>query len=168
MADETNTQPDAPEPDESQQPTPDGIGKQAEPEPDWKAKYEAMKAQSRKWEERSKANKAAADKLEQTESELDKLAAANKDLTGKLSAYETAEEHRSWCSQAAKDSGVPAGLLEQALSCSDEDSLGKLAESLKQYADSAKPLGVPHLSDTPQHQADSALAFAHRLLSGAE
>ena len=50
-------------------------------EPDYKALYEQLKAESRKWEDRSKQNKAKADKL-------DELMAGNDSIEERIAALE--------------------------------------------------------------------------------
>ena len=81
-------------------------------EPDYKALYEAEKeakekaiAESRKWEGRSKANKAASARAEKTAEE--RIA----DLEAKLEAADRAEAQRKLASEVAQKKGVPADML---------------------------------------------------------
>lgn len=94
-------------------------------EPDYKALYEAEKeakekaiAESRKWEGRSKANKAASAKAEKTAEE--RIA----DLESKLSEKERAEELVKLKAKVAHKKGVDADLL-----------VGETEEEMEAWAD---------------------------------
>lgn len=94
-------------------------------EPDYKALYEAEKeakekaiAESRKWEGRSKANKAASAKAEKTAEE--RIA----DLESKLSEKERAEELAKLKAKVAQKKGVDADLL-----------VGETEEEMEAWAD---------------------------------
>lgn len=92
----------APQATDEQQPTAEQ--ESASEDVDYKAKYEAMKAHSREWEAKAKANIAAAKKLQELEdagkSELEKLGEqltasqqANVELQAKLDRLTIAGEH---------------------------------------------------------------------------
>lgn len=102
------------------------------PEPDWKA-------EARKWEQRAKDNKDAADKLTQLEEAskselqkaLDRTAKAEKerdDLKAADQARQERETHaeqvKKWAEAAAKKTGVPAEALK-----------GDTEEEIKAHAD---------------------------------
>lgn len=96
-------------------------------EPDYKALYEAEKearekaiAESRKWEGRSKANKAASAKAEKTAEE--RIA----DLESKLSEKERAEERAKLAAKVAQEKGVPADLIVG----DDEESMAEWADKM--------------------------------------
>lgn len=96
-------------------------------EPDYKALYEAEKearekaiAESRKWEGRSKANKAATAKAEKTAEE--RIA----DLESKLSEKERAEERAKLAAKVAQEKGVPADLIVG----DDEESMAEWADKM--------------------------------------
>lgn len=97
---------------EAAQPTP------AEPERDWKAEYEKVLAQSRKWEQRSKDNAAAAKELEAlkdaSKTDAEKLADATKRAESaekKLAEYERERERAAIVSEVAAAKGVDAEWL---------------------------------------------------------
>ena len=97
---------------EAAQPTP------AEPERDWKAEYEKVLAQSRKWEQRSKDNAAAAKRLAELEdaskTDAEKLADATKraeDAEQRLAEYERERERASIVAEVASAKGVDAEWL---------------------------------------------------------
>lgn len=96
-------------------------------ETDYKALYEAEKeakekavAESRKWEGRSKANKAASAKAEKTAEE--RIA----DLESKLSEKERAEERAKLAAKVAQEKGVPADLIVG----DDEESMAEWADKM--------------------------------------
>lgn len=96
-------------------------------EPDYKALYEAEKearekaiAESRKWEGRSKANKAATAKAEKTAEE--RIA----DLESKLDAKEKAERRAKAAAKVAQEKGVPADLIVG----DDEESMAEWADKM--------------------------------------
>lgn len=119
--DSANVEPEQKEPSEG---TPHGEPKAEET--DWKA-------QARKWEERAKANKEAAEELEKLKeaqmSEQEKAAKHTKELESKLAKYEAERQQHEWCVQVAKKTGVPADLLRG----STLDEVQAHADSIKQY-----------------------------------
>ena len=94
------------------QPTP------AEPGRDWKAEYEKVLAQSRKWEQRSKDNAAKAKELDElkaaTQTDAEKLADATKRAESaeqKLAEYERKAERAAIVAEVAAAKGVDAEWL---------------------------------------------------------
>ena len=104
---------------------------------DWKAKYEAMREHSREWEQRAKANKAAADELEQIKAaqmtEQEKLTARAEAAEAKLAEYESQQAHDAAAKAIAEKTGVPFELLTY---CSDETAMKDFA---KQYGENKPP-----------------------------
>ncbi|HJA28459.1 MAG TPA: hypothetical protein IAA15_02650 [Candidatus Olsenella pullicola] len=89
-----------------------------EPERDWKAEYEKAIAQSRKWEQRSKDNAAAAKELEAlknaSKTDAEKLADATKraeKAEEKLADYERRAERAAIVAEVAAAKGVDAEWL---------------------------------------------------------
>lgn len=104
-------------------------------EPDYKALYEAEKANSRKWEGRSKANAAKAkeyDQLKQSQmSDSEKLDAVRRELEEVTAERDrlTAERSREqWAAEVSRETGVPAELLR-----------GSTKEEMEAHAESIKP-----------------------------
>ena len=91
--------------------TPNGNGE----ETDWEAKYKEALGHSRDWEKKAKANKAAADELQQLKeaqlSEAEKTAKHIKELEAKNAAYEAEKQQNEWKTQVSKETGVPIALL---------------------------------------------------------
>ena len=111
MAEDTTTTAEGGE-GKAAQPTP------AEPEKDWKAEYEKAVAQSRKWEQRSKDNAAAAKELEAlkdaSKTDAEKLADATKRAERaeqKLAEYESKAERAAIVAEVAAAKGVDAEWL---------------------------------------------------------
>lgn len=105
----------------------EGGDPQGTADPDYKALYEAEKeakekaiAESRKWEGRSKANKAASAKVEKTAEE--RIA----DLESKLSEKERAEQRAKAAAKVAQEKGVPADLIVG----DDEESMAEWADKM--------------------------------------
>ena len=105
----------------------EGGAPQGTADPDYKALYEAEKeakekaiAESRKWEGRSKANKAATAKAEKTAEE--RIA----DLESKLDAKEKAERRAKAAAKVAQEKGVPADLIVG----DDEESMAEWADKM--------------------------------------
>lgn len=108
-------------------------GADGAPEPgevDWKAKFEAMRAEMRKQEQRAKENKAAADRLAELE-EQDKT-----ELQKALDRAESAEKERDEAVlkamrlSIASAHNISAEDADLFLNGSDEETLTKQAEAL--------------------------------------
>ncbi|TPF95333.1 helicase [Bifidobacterium sp. UTCIF-39] len=126
---------------QSQEPNGDA---QQQPEVDYKAKYEATLAHSREWEKRAKANKAAADELEQLKesqmSEAQKAEARTARLQKELDMLKAEKQSNEWRAQVAEESGLPASLI-----VGDSlESMQTHAKAISDYiAEKTKPAGIP-------------------------
>lgn len=113
-------------------------GEPDKPEIDWKAT-------SRKWEQRAKENKNAAEELaalkQSQMSEQEKTQAQLAEAQKKLESYQTAEKLSAWKTQVSKDSGIPADLLRG----NTLEEIQEHAESVKSYLDTqqSKPFAQP-------------------------
>lgn len=138
---------------EAAQPTP------AEPERDWKAEYEKVLAQSRKWEQRSKDNAAKAKELDElkaaTQTDAEKLADAVKraeSAESKLAELERERERAAIVAEVAAAKGVDAEWLGRMS--------GDTAEEIQANADflasklSGAPI-YPSVTDNGQKKAPS-------------
>lgn len=130
-----------------------------EPERDWKAEYEKVLAQSRKWEQRSKDNAAKAKELDElkaaTQTDAEKLADAVKraeSAESKLAELERAAERAGIVAEIAAKSGVDAEWLGRMS--------GDTAEEIQANADflasklSGAPI-YPSVTDNGQKKAPS-------------
>lgn len=111
------------------------------------------KAESRKWEQRAKANKAAADELEQLKasqmSDTEKLVKRAEDAEALVKQYQAKEQHDADAAEVAADTGVPVSLL---LHCGTREDMEQFA---KEYAKET------HVSSAP-------LAPNSRIVRGGE
>lgn len=125
-------------PDTEAEPNQHGLP-EGEPHGEPKAEETDWKALARKWEERAKANKEAAEELEKLKeaqmSEQEKAAKHTKELEAKLAKYEADRQQHEWCVQVAKKTGVPADLLRG----STLDEVQAHADSIKQYLQNNQP-----------------------------
>lgn len=120
---------------------------------DWEAKFKEAVAQSRKWEERAKANKDKADKWdahdaaeEANKSELQRAVERAEALKAELDGIKAEQARQALIAQVAKDSGVDAELL-AAMRGSTEDEIKAHADLLK-----AKFAAVPGYKADPHDQ----------------
>ena len=130
-----------------------------EPERDWKAEYEKVLAQSRKWEQRSKDNAAKAKELDElkaaTQTDAEKLADAVKraeSAESKLAELERERERAAIVAEVAAAKGVDAEWLGRMS--------GDTAEEIQANADflasklSGAPI-YPSVTDNGQKKAPS-------------
>lgn len=129
----------------------------AEPERDWKAEYEKVLAQSRKWEQRAKENKDAAAKLTELEdaskTDAERLADATKraeKAEAALAEYERRAERAALVAEVAAAKGV------------DAEWLGRMAgdgrEAIEANADyiASKLSGAPIYPSVPDNGGSKA------------
>ena len=102
---------------------------------DWRAKYEDMRAHSRDWEKKAKANQSAADELEKlkaaqmNEQERER---ARADAAEAEVARLKAEQARADAAQRiSAEKGVPLELL---MFCADEDAMAEFAKAYERDA----------------------------------
>ena len=130
-----------------------------EPERDWKAEYEKVLAQSRKWEQRSKDNAAAAKELDEmrkqsmSDAERAESEKARADKAeAKLAEYERERERAAIVAEVAAAKGVDAEWLGRMV--------GDTAEEIQANADflasklSGAPI-YPSVTDNGQKKAPS-------------
>jgi hypothetical protein len=108
---------------------------------DWEAKFKELQAQSRKWEERAKANKDKADKWDAYEqegmSEVEKLTKRAESAESELAQLKAESQRNADAAEIAESTGVPASLL---LHCADRADMEAFA---KEYAGIQKVPAAP-------------------------
>lgn len=106
--------------------TPQAPAAPAQEQTDWKA-------EARKWEDRAKENKTAAEKLaaleEASKTEEQKRADELAALQAKVAEYEKREQVATWKAEVAAASGVPVNVL-----------AGSTREEIEAHAETLKPL----------------------------
>ena len=99
------------------------------PDTDWEAKYKEAVAQSRKWEDRAKANKDNADKWDAYEqegmSEAEKVAQRAERAEAELAQLKADAKRRTDAHEVAAATGVPEPLL---LHCADRADMEAFAQ----------------------------------------
>lgn len=115
-------------------------------ETDWKA-------EARKWEDRAKQNKTAAEELdkirEAQKTEEQKRAEREAALEKELSEYRTREQVGAWKTQVSDETGVPVAVL-----------AGSTLEEIQAHAEKLKPLitqAPPKLQPIPGEGAQATL-----------
>lgn len=123
-----------------------------EPHGDPESEDVDWKAMSRKWEERAKANKQAAEELEKLKeaqmSQQEKEAKHAKELEAELAQYKAEKQQAEWCRTVSKDTGIPADLLR-----------GSTLEEIQAHADSLKQYLQENKTDT-QAETGTAAGYA--------
>ena len=107
-------------------------------EPDYKALYEQLKAESRKWEDRSKQNKAKADKLDELMAGSDSIEERIAALEAENKAMKDAETRHALVAKVAAATGLPESLV-ATLNGEDEEALTAQAKAVADL----KPKGAP-------------------------
>lgn len=96
---------------------------------DFEAKYKEVLAQSRKWEERAKANKDKADKWDAYEqegmTEAEKATKRAEEAEAELATLKAERQHAADAAEVARETGVPVDYL---TFCSSKEAMQQLAE----------------------------------------
>lgn len=129
MADNPNIDPDASA----------AQGGEGGQEPDYKALYEQLKAESRKWEDRSKQNKAKADKLDELMAGNDSIEERIAALEAENKAMKDAESRHALVAKVAAATGLSESLV-ATLNGEDEETLTSQATAIADL----KPKGAPN------------------------
>ncbi|MDO4591020.1 MAG: hypothetical protein Q4B35_06470 [Slackia sp.] len=130
------------------------------PAEDWKSRFYDAQAEARKWEQRSKRNKADLDDaLKRLDASVDASAALDAavkradEAEAEVSRLREQKEHADLVSAVSAATGVPADLLRGA----NEDELKAHAGLISRYAEGFKP-GYP--SDKGGSNAQQAVTVA--------
>lgn len=104
--------------------------------PEAPAQETDWKAEARKWEERAKANRSAAEKLaeieEASKTEAQRMAERLAKAEERVAAFERSEQVNGWRDEVAKATGVPANVLK-----------GSTKEEIEEHANTLKSLITP-------------------------
>ena len=140
-----------------QEPSVTGGGAQAQPEVDYKAKYEEMRAHMREWERKAKANAAAADELEKLKasqmSDVERIQKQYEEEKARADRLQAASDRAAWVDEVSKETGVPSALLSLIAADSRDDLAEKAASISDAYGEKepAKPQTVPVVLGDGKH-----------------
>ena len=102
---------------------------------DWRAKYEDMRAHSRDWEKKAKANQSAADELEKLKaaqmSEQERERARADAAEAELARLKAEQSRAEAAQRISAEGGVPLELL---MFCADEDAMAEFAKAYERDA----------------------------------
>lgn len=121
-------------------------------EPDYKALYEQLKSESRKWEERSKANKAKADQLDQLMAGNDSVEERIAALEAENKAMKDAKARQELVAKVAAEVGLSESIV-ASLSGADEESLTEQAKAVA----GLKPKGAPNAPEAGKFPREKQL-----------
>lgn len=124
-------------------------------EPDYKALYEKTLAESRKWEERSKANKKQLDALaakggdEDVSERLTELSDKLRELEAERDKLQHQTDLRTWADEVAAETHVPASVLRGSTKEEMQQHAAALVAagfSGKSVPDGGEPHGTPGIT----------------------
>ena len=136
MADETKTE-NAPD-------------TQQHAEPDYKAMYESLKADARKWEERAKANKEKADRWDAASAGSESVEERIAKLEAENTAMKEAKKRAKLVAKVAAATELPEAIV-ASLSGDDEQTLTESAKAIS----ALKPKGAPRAPEAGKFARDS-------------
>lgn len=122
---------------------------------DWEAKYKEAVSHSRDWEKKAKANKAAADELNELKqsqmSEQEKLQSKNAELEKELSELRAEKDRATWIREVSSETGVSADLLALIAADSKEALLERAKTVSEQLSKDAPKTSVPVVLGSGKH-----------------
>lgn len=120
-------------------------------EPDYKALYEQLKSDSRKWEERAKANRDKAARVDDLEGEVQRLREGFESMRAENESMRAEKERRALVASVAAATGLSEAIV-ASLSGADEESLTEQATSIANLM----PKGAPTAPEAGQFPRDAA------------
>ena len=122
------------------------------------------KAEARKWEDRAKSNRDAAQRVEALETQLAETESALAEATEKVTQFEVAQQRSQWVEAAISAAELDPGFA----SVLRGDTLEALTEHAKALKAVAKPMGtpVPDAGKTPDTKTTPEREFARDLFRG--
>lgn len=128
------------------------------PEIDWKS-------ESRKWENRAKENRRAANERDELAKAIGDKDATIEALKAKVADFETAAKVREWSANAAAEHGISADLIRGTT----EDEINAHAAAIAKALHDAKPPVapvVPQAGTTPDSDGGNLAQFARNVFAG--
>jgi hypothetical protein len=130
----------------------------SKPEIDWKS-------ESRKWENRAKENKRAANERDELAKAIGDKDATIEALKAKVADFETAAKVREWSANAAAEHGISADLIRGTT----EDEINAHAAAIAKALHDAKPAVAPVVRQagaTPDNDGGNLAEFARNVFAG--
>lgn len=138
-------------------------------EVDFEAKYKEAVAQSRKWEERAKANKEKADKWDAYEqegmTEAEKTKRRAEEAEAELAHLKAEAQRRADAKEVSKETGAPESLL---LYCADRESMEAFAKEYAANAPATPPAAPPAPSSRVLRGGNESASTADQFAAMAE
>ena len=132
-------------------------GAATDPEPDWKALYEAERAEAEKWkamsrknEGRAKANEEAAKANSDAADQLADLSQRLAAIEGENASLKAQAERAELVAKVAKETGLDASIV-SALNGADEKSLTEQAQAIA----ALRPKGAPSAPEAGRFPANT-------------
>jgi gas vesicle protein len=128
-----------------------------QPEPE---KGTDWKAEARKWEDRAKENKTAAEKLaaleESQKTEDQKKADRMAELESKVKGYETRDQVKSWAEEIVKDSDISTEVLRGSTREELEKHFEQIKSTMPKEPEPKKGAVAPYVQSEGTSPSDSA------------
>ena len=123
------------------------------------------KSDSRKWENRAKENRRAANERDELAKAIGDKNATIEALKAKVADFETAAKVREWSANAAAEHGISADLIRGTT----EDEINTHAAAIAKALHDAKPPVapvVPQAGATPDNNGGNLAEFARNVFAG--
>lgn len=130
----------------------------SKPEIDWKS-------ESRKWENRAKENKRAANERDELAKAIGDKDATIEALKAKVADFETAAKVREWSANAAAEHGISADLIRGTTEDEINAHAAAIAKALHDAKPSVAPV-VPQAGTTPDNSNGNLAEFARNVFAG--
>lgn len=130
----------------------------SKPEIDWKS-------ESRKWENRAKENKRAANERDELAKAIGDKDATIEALKAKVADFETAAKVREWSANAAAEHGISADLIRGTTEDEINAHAAAIAKALHDAKPSVAPV-VPQAGATPDNDGGNLAEFARNVFAG--
>lgn len=128
------------------------------PEIDWKS-------ESRKWENRAKENRRAANERDELAKAIGDKDATIEALKAKVADFETAAKVREWSANAAAEHGISADLIRGTTEDEINAHAAAIAKALHDVKPPVAPV-VPQAGTTPDSNGGNLAQFARNVFAG--
>lgn len=123
------------------------------------------KSESRKWENRAKENRRAANERDELAKAIGDKDATIEALKAKVADFETAAKVREWSANAAAEHGISADLIRGTTEDEINAHAAAIAKALHDVKPSVAPV-VPQAGATPDNNGGNLAQFARNVFAG--